>query len=60
MRFLRKIWFGFRAWRLNRWADSLLDDAEYHRRAATHHNYAAALFWGKSGDVRKRAKTLMP
>lgn len=58
--FLRKAWFDFRAWRLNRWADSLLKDAEYHRRAARDHGYIAALLWGKAGDIRKAALRLIP
>lgn len=60
MKFLRQIWFRFRAWRLNRWADSLLKDAEYHRRAAKNHSYIAALCWGKASDTRKSALRLIP
>lgn len=52
------IWFRFRAWRLNRWADSLLKDAEYHKRAATQHRHDASMYWWKSSDVRALARRI--
>lgn len=58
MKTLLAVWHRFRAWRLNRWADSLLHEAEQHKKAAIEHGEYAALFWMKSSDVRSLARRL--
>lgn len=59
MRKLKTLWKffnGLRVWHLNRWADSLLREAEYHKSAATHHSYSASLYWSRASDVRALAR----
>ncbi len=55
---IRNTMLRFRAWRLNRWADALLRDAEYHKRAATQHGHDASNYWWKSSDVRALARRI--
>ncbi len=58
MRNIKSLWIRFRIWRLNRWADALLSDAEYHKRAATQHSHDASNYWWKSSDVRALARRI--
>lgn len=58
MRKIKYIWIRFRAWRLNRWADSMLRKAEYHKHSAKTHTAAASLYWIKASDVRSLARRL--
>lgn len=48
----------FRILRLNRWADSLLEEAEYHKEQAKVHSVASTLFWIKSSDLRSMARRI--
>jgi len=56
---LRAAWFRFRARRLNRHADALLKEAEYHKAAAKTHTAASSMFWSKASDVRTAARKLL-
>lgn len=58
MKKIRSLWNRYRAWRLNRWADALVKDAEQHRQSAKLHSYAASTYWMKSNDVRALARRL--
>lgn len=58
MRKIKAIWLRFRAWRLNRWADSLLREAEHHKRSAKLHGDDASTYWLKASDVRALAKRI--
>jgi hypothetical protein len=58
MKTISRLWNRYRAWRLNRWADALLKDAEQHRRAAKAHSADASLYWMKSNDVRALARRM--
>ena len=55
---LRNRWTRFQCWRLNRYADALLKEAEHHKAAAKLHNTAYSLFWSKANDVRAAAAKL--
>ena len=48
----------FRIWRLNRWADHLLEEAEYHKEQVKVHSVASRLFWIKSSDLRALARRI--
>lgn len=56
---LRNIWTRFRIWRLNRHADALLKEAEYHKNAAKMHTATSSMFWSKASDVRSAARKLL-
>mgnify|MGYP001602202466 FL=1 len=56
---LRNRWTRFQCWRLNRYADALLKEAEHHQAAAKMHNTAYSLFWSKANDVRAAARRLV-
>ena len=56
---LRNRWTRFQCWRLNRYADALLKEAEHHQAAAKMHNTAYSLFWSKANDVRAAAAKLL-
>lgn len=58
MRKIKSLWIRFRAWRLNRWADSMLRESEYHKHSAKTHSAAASLYWSKASDVRSLARRL--
>lgn len=58
MKRIYQIWNCFRAWRLNRWADSLRREADYHRRQAKEHSAYASVFWLRSNDVRALARRI--
>ena len=55
---LRNRWTRFQCWRLNRYADGLIKEAEHHQAAAKIHNTAYSLFWSKANDVRAAAAKL--
>lgn len=48
----------FKIWRLNRWADSLLEEAEHHKEQAKVHSVASTLFWIKASDLRAQARRM--
>lgn len=56
---LRTRWTKFQIWRLNRYADALLKEAEYHKSAAKMHTAASSMFWSKANDIRAAAKRLL-
>ncbi len=56
---LRALWTRFQIWRLNRYADGLLKEAEHHKAAAKMHSAASSLFWSKANDIRAAAKRLL-
>jgi len=58
MRNIKALWMRFRVWRLNRWADEMLRDSEFHKRAASEHRIAASLYWSKASDARSLASRL--
>lgn len=47
-----------RAWRLNRWADALLQKSEHHKHSATQHSTSAARYWMQSSDMRALARRI--
>lgn len=55
---LRDRWTRFRIWRLNRHADALLKEAEYHKNAAKMHTAASSMFRSEANDVRSAARKL--
>ena len=55
---LNNAFLRFRIWRLNRWADSLLEEAEYHKEQIKVHSAASSLFWMKSSDLRALARRI--
>lgn len=55
---LRDRWTRFRIWRLHRYADGLLKEAEHHRNAAKMHTAVSSMFWSKASDVRAAARKL--
>ena len=55
---LRYRWIRFRIWRLNRYADGLLKEAEYHKSAAKQHSATASMFWSKASDIRVAARKM--
>lgn len=56
---LRLRWTRFQIWRLHRYADGLLKEAEHHRNAAKMHTAASSMFWSKASDIRVAAKKLL-
>lgn len=58
-RWLRNRWTRFQIWRLNRYADGLLKEAEYHKHAAKTHTAASSMFWSKASDIRVAAKKML-
>lgn len=56
---MRDRWTRFRIWRLNRHADALLQEAEYHKSAAKTHSATASIFWSKASDIRVAARKLL-
>lgn len=56
---LRDCWTRFRIWRLHRYADALLKEAEHHRNAAKIHAAASSMFWSKANDVRVAARKMI-
>lgn len=56
---LGRRWIRFRIWRLDRYADGLLKEAEYHKHAAKTHTAASSMFWSKANDIRAAARRLI-
>ena len=56
---LRNRWTRFQIWRLHRYADGLLKEAEHHRAAAKMHSAASSMFWSKANDIRAAARRLL-
>lgn len=59
MKKLRDWWNRFQGWRLNRHADALLKEAEYHKNAAKMHSAVSSMFWSKANDIRTSARKLL-
>lgn len=55
---LGNVYLRFRILRINRWADSLLEEAEYHKEQAKIHSVESTIFWIKSSDLRAQARRM--
>lgn len=56
---LRNRWTRFQCWRLNRYADGLIKEAEHHKAAAKMHTAVSSQFWMKANDIRAAARRLL-
>lgn len=53
---IRNLVNRLRAWRLNRWADTMTKEARYHEREARHHRAAASHYTEQASSVRALAR----
>ena len=57
--FFETLWIRFKIWRLHRYADGLIKEAEHHQAAAKMHTTVSSQFWKKANDARAAAAKLL-